>query len=92
MKRLVAAVLLAQVRLLAEHAGIVPILLVDDLAAELDEPGRKRFLQALQGTRAQVFVTALSASVLELADWPGRRVFHVEQGVVKTGKIGISTV
>jgi DNA replication and repair protein RecF len=92
MKRLVAAVLLAQVRCVSHYAGVVPVVLVDDLGAELDETGRRCFLRTLQDTGSQVFVTALSTAVLDLAKWPERSVFHVEQGTVKTGKIGISTV
>ena len=92
MKRLVAAVLMAQVRYVGRHGGFLPVVLVDDLAAELDEAGRKRFLRSLRDTGSQVFVTALSGNLVELAEWREPSVFHVEQGECKTGRIGISTV
>jgi len=45
----------------AERAGRAPVLLVDDLAAELDGVRRKAFYDVLVDSQSQTFVTAIDA-------------------------------
>lgn len=59
----------------AEQAGRSPILLVDDLAAELDSVRRKAFYEVLIAAGSQAFVTVIDA---ETAASPAS-MFHVEQ-------------
>ncbi len=79
-KLFVAGLVLAQCRFLADTQGRRPVVLVDDLASELDEGSRGRFFRQLRDLKAQTFVTTVSRDLLETADWEGSRVFHVERG------------
>ncbi len=80
-KLLVFALVLAQARLLAEERGIRPVLLVDDLAAELDRAFASRVLEQLRQEGRQVWITGTDPAALG-ADRPpqGAAVFHVERG------------
>ena len=55
-----------------------PVVLVDDLPAELDQTGQQRIIQALAGQEGQVFVTA--AGELPPVHHIETTMFHVEQG------------
>ncbi|NZA24997.1 DNA replication/repair protein RecF [Luteimonas sp. SJ-92] len=76
------ACLLAQARDYAACRGEWPVVVLDDLASELDSAHRQRVLAALQRGDAQVFVSG--------TDWPETPahagapavLFHVEQGRV----------
>lgn len=82
-KLLVAALTLAQASLFGEQTGQDCILLVDDLAAELDAAHRHRLLGMLAALKAQLFVTVIEPeSVADALDRPARR-FHVEHGSVR---------
>ncbi len=75
--------LLAQARHLAATLGAWPVVVLDDLASELDSDHRTRVLQLLDATGAQVFVSGTDRDLLPT---PGRRpttMFHVEQGRVE---------
>jgi DNA replication and repair protein RecF len=79
-KLFVAGLLLAQGMYLAGSQGRAPMVLVDDLASELDADSRGRFLALLQSLGSQILVTTVSRELLELRDWETVRVFHVERG------------
>ena len=80
-KLLVAAMRLAQVSILNETLAEPCLLLVDDLAAELDQAHRARLLELLLETRAQLFVTATESHLLQWEAVPAK-LFHVEHGKV----------
>lgn len=71
---------LAQAGVTAISGRQRPILLVDDLAAELDAARREQVLGALLGMDAQLLLTALAQEDLKFTGCVPR-VFHVEQGV-----------
>ena len=75
-----AALVLAQVRVLAEAKGHGGTLLVDDPAAELDEAALGALLSVLDTLPAQRIVTGLTESSLAGLQLPS--TFHVEQGRV----------
>ncbi len=78
-KLLVCALSLAQVALLRERTGRCCLVLIDDLAAELDEVHRRRLLRALEALGSQVFLTGTDRGLLETqGKW-----FHVERGQVQ---------
>ncbi len=79
-KLFVAAVVLGQVAHLRSQLGEAPVVLVDDLASELDAESRRRFFESLRQSTAQTLVTTVSADLVEDAGWSHRREFHVEQG------------
>src|SRR5690606_14657295 len=75
-KLLVGAMRLAQVALLNRTWPRPAILLVDDLAAELDGTHRARLLELLLATGAQLFVTATDPALLP-SPAAEARMFHV---------------
>ena len=70
--------LLAQAELYAEHRGEWPIVCLDDLASELDQPHQAAVAAQLVDAKAQVLLTGTEVPQA-LVDIPSR-VFHVEQG------------
>lgn len=80
-KRVVMALKLAMTRLLMSEGEACPLLLIDDLAAELDEYHREAVLCRAMDTGAQVMATCIDGiRVPETAKTT--RWFHVEQGRV----------
>ncbi|MBK1650829.1 DNA replication/repair protein RecF [Halorhodospira halochloris] len=71
-KLLVVALLLAEVKLWADQ-GLQPLLLIDDLAAELDIHHLAYVMQSIANIEAQVFLTAIDSKPLAVinqdADW-----------------------
>ncbi len=78
-KLIAAALVLAQVEVLANHKQQRPVLLVDDPAAELDSDSLGRLMDCIEPLDCQIIATALRIEprLGELSD----RVFHVERGV-----------
>lgn len=78
-KLLIYSLLLAQATQLQQVSGLRCVVLVDDLAAELDGPRRALLLDVLARLDSQIFITTVNDS-----DWPttaGMTArFHVEQG------------
>lgn len=71
--------LLAQAGHYAGQRGEWPVVALDDLGSELDAGHRRRVLDALLASGAQVFVTGTEAPVATADAFPAV-VFHVEQG------------
>ena len=80
-KLCVASLVLAQCQQISS-LGKQTIILVDDLAAELDEDNRKALLSALRETGSQVFITGTDDFLYQDV-FSDAKVFHVEQGLVK---------
>jgi DNA replication and repair protein RecF len=78
-KLFVVGMVLAQAEFLYLTQGRRPIVLVDDLASELDAESRGRFFAQLRSLGAQIFVTTVSRNLVEKVDWEGMRMFHVER-------------
>ena len=74
------AALLAQAEDFAARRGQWPLVLLDDLASELDLPHQRRLLQRLRASDAQVFITG--TEVPPALAGTGFDLFHVEQGKV----------
>ena len=72
------ACLLAQAELYAEHRGEWPIVCLDDLASELDQPHQTAVVTQLLSARAQVLLTG--TDMPQALQSLSARVFHVEQG------------
>jgi len=81
-KMLVYLLRLAQARELQKRGRGAPILLLDDVAAELDAEHRTRLLEVAMASGAQLFVTALESGSLPTGFASSASVFHVEQGSV----------
>ncbi|CAM4029013.1 DNA replication/repair protein RecF [Psychrobacter arenosus] len=68
----------------ADITGFTPIVLLDDVTAELDEAAIQILLSTLAALKCQVFITSLTEDILPLLQqyWPGFKLFHVKQGVI----------
>ncbi len=82
-KLLICALILAQAKVVNEGKNTPCILLVDDLASELDSDHRSKLLSLLAGLNSQVFITATEATLPALNNTSDWVVFHVEQGSVR---------
>jgi DNA replication and repair protein RecF len=68
-KALLISVVLAHAQAIAAQRGAAPILLLDEVAAHLDQPRREALFEALRRLRAQAFLTGTEAAVFApLAD------------------------
>ncbi len=76
------ALWLAQVRDHQHRCGGAPLVLIDDLAAELDPENRRRVFQSILDQGVQAFVTSVSED--PASDAPGAwKGFHMERGKVR---------
>ena len=82
-KLFVTAVAVAQVLDLASVLGYPPVVLVDDIASELDSDSRSRCLAELNATGAQLFLTAVPDAGMARSGGVAERLFHVERGHVR---------
>ena len=82
-KLLVCALRLAQITHLKKTMKQQSILLVDDLAAELDLDHRQNLIDLLVDTEAQLFVTATEQNSFTLPPEIESKMFHVEHGILK---------
>ncbi|QEP43068.1 DNA replication and repair protein RecF [Ectothiorhodospiraceae bacterium BW-2] len=83
-KRLNILLLLAQLGLMIERIGAQPIVLVDDLFAELDRDNGEWLLQQLRLSGLQIFMTMTDSELARQLLQPqrGEKLFHVQQGTV----------
>jgi DNA replication and repair protein RecF len=82
-KLLVTALLLAQAGRLIEQTGETCIVLIDDLAAELDHNHRHAVIEVLHGMGSQAFITVIDPEPFEEMLAPEDSLFHVEHGMIK---------
>ena len=69
---------------ISNHANATPVVLLDDITAELDDRAIDILLSTLAQLPCQVVMTSLTADILPLIHqyWLTPSVFHVKQGVV----------
>jgi DNA replication and repair protein RecF len=79
-KLLTLVLRLAQLEDFVEKTGRDCLLLLDDLAAELDPTRRAKVMELLASLPLQVFATATELSHLDTSAWTEQKVFHVERG------------
>ena len=78
-KSLLIGIVLAHAQMMAQHYGGVPVLLLDEVAAHLDEHRRAALYDILLDLGAQVFLTGTDVSVFEhIRDTA--QFFHVQEG------------
>jgi DNA replication and repair protein RecF len=75
-----AAMVLSQIELIKTELDVLPTLLLDDPAAELDPERLGAFLRRVRALECQLIVTSIQSNFSLLGD--PRRLFHVEQGRV----------
>ena len=81
-KVLVFAVLVAFARVLASSVQVRPLMLVDELASELDGENRERFLTALRDLEMQTFITTVSQDLVNPSGWGRVCMCSLSQGEV----------
>lgn len=79
-KMLVLALHLALMDCVIGARGYAPVLLVDDLAAELDIPNRERIIAEIEARQAQSFLTMIEEDALVTRRHSISKTFHVEHG------------
>lgn len=82
-KTLMAALVLAQAQGIAAHSGHHPIMLIDDISAELDRERGQMLLSFLIDSGAQLFITQISDSTTLDIPCPHRK-FVIADGVLQT--------
>ena len=82
-KLFVAGIILAQAAHFAEAMDLKPVILVDEMASELDEESRQRVFAELACLDSQTFVTTVSRGLVDNEAWPPDAVFHVERGMTR---------
>lgn len=65
-RAMVLALKIAEIRVLAEVAGIEPVLLLDDVSSELDAERSARLFEFLHGFEGQVFITTTDPAWLRI--------------------------
>lgn len=81
-KVLMAALLAGFARVLADCVSRTPVLLVDELASELDSNNQRGFSRVLRELGMQTFVTAVSEQLVDTAGWGRVAVYRLHQGRV----------
>ncbi|SUD92099.1 DNA replication/repair protein RecF [Psychrobacter phenylpyruvicus] len=94
-KLLITALKLSQLPLLAtmkqeegfaaiSEEKLMPLVLLDDISAELDERALNILLNSLSQLSCQVFITSLEPQIMAKIShyWPQAKMFHVKQGQV----------
>jgi DNA replication and repair protein RecF len=78
------ALTFAQAQLIKKVNRVKPIILIDDIGAELDLNSRKAFAEAYLHLDSQTFITAIDKSALEplVPDDNNYKMFHVEHGQI----------
>lgn len=85
-KLLMTAFRLSQLPLL-NAVGKVPLVLMDDITAELDNHALQLLLDGLKQVDSQLFITSLSPEIVPMIEqiWQDKvKLFHVEQGNITT--------
>jgi DNA replication and repair protein RecF len=77
-KLVVIALMLGQVAVQQSKISCTPVLLLDDLPAELDRTHRERVMTELRSLSAQALITSVEPDSLPMGSGAG--MFHVEQG------------
>ncbi len=77
-KTLLCALILAQSSLIGKDTDNHPVILVDDMAAELDTPRQQLLLRFLQQSGSQLFITSIAPMEKALAG--DAKVFKLDQG------------
>jgi len=73
-KALLIGLILAHARLVRLRTGIVPFLLLDEIAAHLDPDRRKALFAALDGLETQCFLTGTDPVLFEALDQRAQRI------------------
>lgn len=74
---------MAQVLHLYEQHGVSSVMLIDDIASEVDPDSLYRVLKNLQRCATQIFMTVIDEAAIDTRQWQRKKLFHVEHGRVQ---------
>jgi DNA replication and repair protein RecF len=80
-RAIVLALKVAELSVLAQRTGKVPLLLLDDVSSELDQSRNRRFFKLLSRLGSQVFLTTTHREFILLDE--ERCDFRLEQGAIR---------
>jgi len=83
LKVLLFALKVAQSNVIAQRGHKQPLLLIDDLASELDDQSKRQIFNFLAQLQSQVFITAIEPDQILPHLTQNAAVFHVEHGQIK---------
>ena len=83
-KLFLMALTLAQANLIFNSKNIAPIILIDDIGAELDNRSRTALANAIKELNCQLFISAIDTNALEpiIPEDKNYKMFHVEHGEI----------
>lgn len=84
-KMVITALHLAQAAITEQRTGKSPLILFDDLVAELDHENRHRLVDRINQLGCQAFIT--STDELGVANFPDKRVIRIEHGRIKVDPV-----
>ena len=82
-KTLICALILAQTRLITADSGTAPIILIDDIAAELDRARQEKLLQFLADSDSQLYITHIDGDLELPAALADHQRLHIEAGHIR---------
>ena len=82
LKRLTIALLLQQIKMVKNLTGKKMIVLVDDLASELDNESIKSIIDSLFELGLQLFITSVQPNTQLFPAAQDYKMFHVEHGII----------
>ncbi|MFC2503870.1 MAG: DNA replication/repair protein RecF [Cardiobacterium sp.] len=82
-KTLVCALILAQTRLIAADSGTAPIILIDDIAAELDHNRQQKLLHFLAASDSQLYITHIDGGLELPPALADHQRLHIDAGVIR---------
>lgn len=86
----VLALKLAELQFMTQELGESPVLLLDDVASELD-PHRRNYLLSAVQTGVQTFISCTDLEDLMVRTWPAEhRLFRVHSGIVDLDTRGLA--
>jgi DNA replication and repair protein RecF len=83
LKVLLFALKVAQSNVIAQRGHKQPLLLIDDLASELDDQSKRQIFSFLDQLQSQVFITAIEPDQILPHLTQDAALFHVEHGQIK---------
>ncbi|MEW6997511.1 DNA replication/repair protein RecF [Colwelliaceae bacterium BS250] len=83
-KLFLMALTIAQANLIFASQQNTPIILIDDIGAELDINSRKALAKAIKKLNCQLFITAIDENALDpiIPEQTNYKMFHVKHGVI----------
>ena len=82
-KTLICALILAQTRLITADSGTAPIILIDDIAAELDRARQEKLLQFLADSDSQLYITHIDGDLELPPALADHQRLHIDAGVIR---------